>query len=145
MLKQILIIVFILTSGLFVNAQSKDEKAVANVIEQLRQAMLDGDSVKLAELTDDGLTYGHSLGKLENKQQFVGALASGTSDFQVLDITEQKITVKNKTAVVRHNIAANILENGKPTAVKLHVLLVFAKDHKKWKLLGRQAIRLSTN
>jgi ketosteroid isomerase-like protein len=144
-MKAILILSLILVTGFSVSAQSKDEQAVAKVIEELRQAMLDGDSAKLAQLTDDALTYGHSLGKLENKQQFVGALASGKSDFQTLDITDQKIIVKNKTAVVRHNIAANILENGKSAAVKLHVLLVFNKDHKQWKLLGRQAVRLSTN
>jgi len=144
-MKRFSVLSFIVLISLAVSAQSKDEKAVARAIEELRQAMLDGDSIKLAQLTDDALTYGHSLGKLENKQQFISALASGQSDFQSLDITDQKISVRNKTAVVRHNVAANIIENGKPTAVKLHILLAFVKDHRHWKLLGRQAIRLSTN
>ena len=133
---------FLLLLSVSATAQDKKQTEVAAVIEQLKQAMLSGDSATLSKLTDDSLTYGHSLGKLENKQQFVHALASGESDFETLDITDQTITVKNKVAVVRHKIAANIKENGKTNAVKLAVLLVFQKDDKQWKLIARQAIRL---
>jgi hypothetical protein len=44
--------------------------------------------------------------------------------------------------VVRHKIAAEIKEGEKFSNVKLAVMMVFYKDHKQWKLLGRQAIRL---
>ena len=134
----------IVLQGLSLYAQDKKQAQVASTIEQLRQAMLDGDSAKLASLTDDNLTYGHSLGKLENKQQFVHALASGESDFKTLAISDQTITVKNKIAVVRHKITADILENGKVNNVKLAVLLIFNKEKKHWKLIARQAIRLAS-
>ena len=124
------------------SAQDKKVKEVEATVAALRQAILDGDSAKLDQLTDSGLTYGHSLGKLENKQQFVHALASGESDFRTLELTDQTIVVRSKTAVVRHKLAAEIKEGDKFSNVKLAVMMVFYKDHKQWKLLGRQAIRL---
>jgi len=128
--------------GMSLQAQDKKQAQVAATLEEFRQAIVDGDSAKLASLTDDNLTYGHSLGKLENKQQFVHALASGESDFKTLTISDQTITVKNKIAVVRHKINADIMENGKVNNVKLAVLLIFNKEKKHWKLIARQAIRL---
>ena len=125
-----------------VSAQSKDQKKVEETVAMLRQAMLDGDSVKLDQLTDDALTYGHSLGKLETKKEFMHALVSGESDFKSIDLTDQTIIVKNKTAIVRHKIAAEIKEKDKFNSVKLAVMMVFHKDKKQWKLIGRQAIRL---
>jgi ketosteroid isomerase-like protein len=125
-----------------VSAQDKKVKEVEETVSALRQAILDGDSAKLDQLTDSGLTYGHSLGKLENKQQFIHALASGESDFKTLELTDQTIVIRGKTAVVRHKLAADIKENDKFNNVKLAVMMVWVKDDKHWKLLGRQAIRL---
>lgn len=124
------------------SAQDKKVKEVEETVAALRQAILDGDSAKLDQLTDSGLTYGHSLGKLENKQQFIHALASGDSDFKTLDLTDQTIVVRGKTAVVRHKLAADIKEGDKFNNVKLAVMMVWVKEDKHWKLLGRQAIRL---
>jgi hypothetical protein len=125
-----------------VSAQDKKVKEVEEAVSALRQGILDGDSAKLDQLTDSGLTYGHSLGKLENKQQFIHALASGESDFKTLELTDQTIVVRGKTAVVRHKLAADIKEGDKFNNVKLAVMMVWVKDDKHWKLLGRQAIRL---
>jgi ketosteroid isomerase-like protein len=125
-----------------VSAQDKKVKEVEETVSALRQAILDGDSAKLDQLTDSGLTYGHSLGKLESKQQFIHALASGESDFKTLELTDQTIVIRGKTAVVRHKLAADIKENDKFNNVKLAVMMVWVKDDKHWKLLGRQAIRL---
>ena len=124
------------------SAQDKKVKEVEETVSALRQAILDGDSAKLDQLTDSGLTYGHSLGKLENKQQFIHALASGESDFKTLELTDQTVVVRGKTAVVRHKLAADIKEGDKFNSVKLAVMMVWVKDDKHWKLLGRQAIRL---
>jgi hypothetical protein len=53
-------------------AESDDAAAVKGALEALRQAMLAGDKVKLASLTADQLSYGHSSGKLETKTEFIG-------------------------------------------------------------------------
>ena len=134
-MKNLLITLAFLLIIFNVSAQDKKVKEVEETVATLRQAILDGDSAKLDQVTDSGLTYGHSLGKLENKQQFIHALASGASDFKTLDLTEQTIVIRGKTA-------ADIKEGDKFNSVKLAVMMVFVKEDKHWKLLGRQAIRL---
>ena len=125
-----------------VNAQSKQEKTVAGAVEQLRKAMVDGDSVMLDKLTLPQLSYGHSGGHIDDKKEFVHKLVSGGSDFVTIELTEQTISVSKNTAVVRHKLNAATNDNGKPAVVHLAVLLIWQKLHGDWKLLARQAIKL---
>jgi hypothetical protein len=67
--------------SLNVAAQSKDEQAVATAVETLRKAMIYPDKNTLDKLTCAELSYGHSAGKIEDKNAFMTALLSGTSDF----------------------------------------------------------------
>ena len=125
-----------------VNAQSKQEKTVAGAVEQLRKAMVDGDSVMLDKLTLPQLSYGHSGGHIDDKTEFVHKQVSGGSDFVTIELTEQTISVSKNTAVVRHKLNAATNDNGKPAVVHLAVLLIWQKLHGDWKLLARQAIKL---
>jgi len=123
-------------------AQSKEEQAVADVVESLRTAMVDADEAALEEIALDELTYGHSSGLLEDKSEFVEALASGKSDFKNMDLTNQTITVVDKTALVRHELKADVVDNGNQNSIHLGVLLVWQKQKGDWKLLARQAYKL---
>src|SRR5690348_13241741 len=84
-----------------VQAQSKDEQAVAAAVETLRKAMLDGDRAALTKISSPDLSYGHSGGKVEDQAAFVEALASGANDFVTIDLSEQTIKVVGNTAIVR--------------------------------------------
>ena len=123
------------------NAQSKQETAVANAVEQLRKAMVAADSVMLDNLTMDELSYGHSGGHVDDKKEFIQKITSGKSDFLSINLSEQTITLSGKTAVVRHKLNAFTNDNGKPGEVHLLVLLVWQKTDGKWKLLARQAVK----
>lgn len=122
-------------------AQSKAEAAVSTAVETLRQALLSGNQTELEQITVEGLSYGHSSGKVENRAQFIEALVSRQSDFTDIVLSNQTISVANKTAIVRHSLSAATNNAGKPGTVKLDVLLVFVKTKKGWKLLARQAVK----
>lgn len=122
-------------------AQSKDETAVANAVEQLRQAMIDPTEAKLGKLVMAELSYGHSGGKLEDKATFIQTLVSGKSDFVTIDLLEQTITVVGKTAIVRHLLKASTNDGGNPGQVQLRILLVWQKTKAGWQLLARQAVK----
>lgn len=122
-------------------AQNKEEAAVAAAVESLRQAMISGEKTALEKIAADQLTYGHSSGKLEDKAAFVEAIASGKSDFVTIELTEQTITVSGDVAIVRHKLAADTNDGGKPGNVKLAILTVWKKQGKDWKLLARQAVK----
>ena len=123
-------------------AQTKDETAVAAAVETLRKAMVDGDRTALEKIAAAELTYGHSSGKLEDKAAFVEAIASGKSDFVTIDLTEQTIAVAGDVAIVRHKLAADTNDGGKPGKVNLAIMTVWKKTGKAWKLLARQAVKV---
>ncbi|MBL7737838.1 MAG: nuclear transport factor 2 family protein [Chitinophagaceae bacterium] len=145
MIKPLLTIIgfFLLSIGV-VPAQEKGEKAVAAVVEKLRQAMIDGSKAELESIASEKLSYGHSGGLIENKTEFVEKIASGRSDFVTIDIKDQTISVSGKTAIVRHKLSAKTNDGGKPGEVNLLILLVFQKENKQWKLLARQAVKLAS-
>jgi len=141
-MKKTLMIALLLSSVLFIQAQSKSEKQVAEAVQELKKAMVDGDSLKLISLTSRDLSYGHSGGLVENQEQFASKIASGASDFVTIDLSEQTIKITGKTAVVRHTFIAATNDKGRPGTVKIHVLTVWQKDGSKWKLLARQAVKI---
>jgi ketosteroid isomerase-like protein len=124
-------------------AQSKTENQVATAVENLRKAMVDGDKAILENITGENLSYGHSSGLVETKKEFVDKLTNGSSDFVTIDLSEQTIIISGKTAIVRHTFTAKTNDGGRPGNVKIKVLLVWQKLNGGWKLIARQAIRLT--
>lgn len=135
-----LLMVCLLTTAI-ASAQTKSEKQVGEAVETLKKAMLDGDRSQLEAVAAEKLSYGHSGGKVEDKAAFVESIASGKSDFVSIDFTNQTIQVSGKTAVVRHHLSAKTNDGGSPGTVSLNILLVFQKQHGKWLLLARQAVK----
>jgi ketosteroid isomerase-like protein len=132
--------IFSLPTLLF--AQSKQQTLVEEKVEQLRKAMVDGDSVMLDKLASENLMYRHSGGHIDDKKEFVNKLASGKSDFVSIELLEQKIAVINKKVViVYHTLDAKTNDNGKPADVHLYVMLVWEKQQGNWKLVARQAAK----
>jgi hypothetical protein len=141
-MKTIFILLVVLVSSSALYAQ-KDEEAVAKAVETLKQAMLDANKQALEKIASDNLTYGHSGGLIEDKAAFVEALVSGKSDFQSIEISEQKIVITGNAATVRHKLAGDVTNSGTPSKLNLSVLLVWVKINNEWKLLARQAVRLT--
>ena len=138
--------IFLFSAVLFVafhaQAQSKQEREVLKLVEEFSTAILNADSAALVRLTDGELVYGHSSGKMESRNEFVSAIASGRSDFKTLNTSNHTIVVKGNTAVARHQLKADIVDNGKESAANLGVILTWYKTKKQWKLLARQAFKL---
>jgi hypothetical protein len=119
------------------------EPAVAAAAERLRIAMIDPTPAALGALVADDLSYGHSGGRVDTKDSFIGDLVAGKSDFVSIAITEQTIkVVGGDTAIVRHTLAADTLDSGKPGKVALKILGIWKKQGNDWKLLARQAVRI---
>ena len=142
MIRKLFFTGIILTNMIMVvHAQSKVETGVADAVEKLRKAMIDGNKEELENIVSDKLSYGHSGGHVEGKAEFVEKIVSGKSDFVTIELKDQTISISGKTAVVRHKLNATTNDNGKPGEVHLSILLIFQKDHKQWKLLARQAVK----
>jgi len=130
------------TATVSVKAQTSAEKQVAAAVETLTKAMIDANKTALENISSDALSYGHSSGKIQDKAAFVDALVSGQSDFVTINLTDQTISVKDQTAIVRHKFSAQTNDGGKPGSVNIGVMQVWVKEKGKWILLGRQAFKL---
>jgi hypothetical protein len=121
------------------------EPAVAAAAERLRLAMIDPTPAALGALVADDLSYGHSSGKVDTKASFIADLVAGRSDFVSIAITDQTIkVVGGDTAIVRHTLAADTNDAGKPGKVSLKILGIWHKQGGEWKMLARQAVRMAS-
>ena len=141
MKKYIMLFSFLLVSTLTM-AQSKDEKNLSDAVDTLIQAIIRADKPVLESLTADDLNYGHSVGRVENKEQFVDAVVNGSFDYVSGNVTDQTIKITNDAGVVRHVFTFKYTNNGAQGEMKLGVLMVWQKQHGKWKLLARQGYKL---
>lgn len=121
----------------------KGETAIEAAVESLRKAMIDADKTNLDKLTAPELSYGHSNGRVETKTEFVESLVTAKSDFASITLSDQAITLSGDAAIVRHILSGETMDNGTKGTVKLSVLTVWQKQKGQWKLLARQAVRLT--
>jgi len=123
-------------------AQTKDETEVAAGVEKLRTAMISGNKTELESILSDDLTYGHSGGKIENKASFVTAISTKKSDFKMIQLNDQTISVTGDVAVVRHLLVADTNDGGKPANIHLGIVLVWKKNKGQWKMIARRAFHV---
>lgn len=127
------------------SAQEKNapQKEVESATENLVQAMLKPTATTLNQLASDKLSYGHSSGAMETKEQFVQTLVSGASVFEEIQLSDQTVDVQDNTAVVRHVLTAKTNDPGKGSAnIRIGIMLTWVKSDGNWQLLGRQAFKL---
>jgi len=117
---------------------------VTAAAERLRLAMIDPNASTLDTLVAEQLSYGHSGGRVDTKQRFIGDLVNGKSDFVTLDLTEQTVAMSGDVALIRHALAAQTNDSGKAGTVSLKVLQVWQRQGSQWKLVARQAVRTPT-
>jgi len=115
---------------------------VEEAVSKLTKLMIAPDSLALNKMILNNLSYGHSSGKIQTKQEFMHSLLSGESDFVDINLTDQTVIVQNKTALVRHTLNAKTNDKNVPGNVKLYILLIWSKEKTGWKLLGRQAVKV---
>lgn len=126
-----------------VNFSFAQKAEVEEAVTKLTKLMITPDSLALDELVLANLSYGHSSGKIQTKQEFMHSLLSAESDFVDINLTDQTLIVQNKTALVRHTLNAKTNDKNVPGNVKLYILLIWSKEKAGWKLLGRQAVKVT--
>jgi ketosteroid isomerase-like protein len=125
-----------------VGAQGGDEAAVTQSVETLRKALLEPDKAKLAQVTSDQVSYGHSDGRVETKEQFINGVMTRKQVVKSLTFPELKLSLVGNAAIVRHIYLAESELDGKATTTRIGALQVWQKQDGTWKLLARQGFRL---
>jgi ketosteroid isomerase-like protein len=124
------------------SAQGGDEAAVAQNVEILRKAWLEADKSGLDQVTSPQVSYGHSDGRFETKEQFIAGVMNRKQVVKSLAFPDLKLAVFGNAAVVRHIWLSEGEQEGKAITTRIGVLQVWQKQDGAWKLLARQGFRL---
>jgi hypothetical protein len=116
--------------------QPAEEAAVRAAVAQLVAAARAGDEVTLNKLISDDVMYSHSNAKVENKAECVAALVKTKPNFVLMD--GWAVQVYGKSAMVHGKMTAHT----GPTQTPLHFMMMWIKDGRNWKLVGRHTARL---
>jgi hypothetical protein len=136
------IFVFFMLTAFMASAQSKSEQAVASAVTALHSNVVNPERKALEMLVSNDLSYGHSAGKVENKDQFIDFLFNGPFKFTAINTTDQTIKISGDNAIVRHIFWGKATNAGVPTEIKIGNLMVWRKEGGSWKLLVRQAFKI---
>ncbi|MDH4089240.1 MAG: nuclear transport factor 2 family protein [Cyclobacteriaceae bacterium] len=123
-------------------AQSQDETLLAQALERFRIAMVQPDSVVLADLASEDLEYVHSSGTVRNKKDFIDEFIKRWTDVTNVTISDQTIRITGDNAIVRHRLVADSKKAGYPPVIDIIVLMVWRKENGRWKMLARQAAKI---
>ena len=126
-------------------AQTEDEKQVSDAIIAVHKAIfVNKDSLALEATVASELSYGHSGGKVEDRKEMINNVAKSKSVYTNIDAKVLSVNVHGKTAVSRYLLTGTETKaDGKSTDLKLNILQVWVKEKKAWKLLARQAVKVS--
>jgi ketosteroid isomerase-like protein len=122
--------------------RSTDDAALSQAVEELRKAIFAADRAKLAALTTAELSYGHSTGLMQNREEFIDGVVNRKEVAKSLDYSEVTTFVAGDAGVARHRWVGDNELDGKAIHVDIGVLLVWQKRAGQWKLLARQAFKM---
>jgi hypothetical protein len=122
-------------------AQS-DEKELTKKTYLLSHAVFGTkDSVTLEKLLAKTVSYGHSHGNVQTREEMIKSITRNKSRYTDTLISNIKIFIEDKTAIVRYLFKAKEnKKDGSVTDLNLGIMLVWIKEKKEWKLMGRQAV-----
>ena len=123
-------------------AQSADDAAVRQSIETLRQAQFAADKAKLEQVTAAQVSYGHSDGRVETKDQFINGVMTRKQVVKSLAFPELTVAVVGDAAIARHIYLGESELDGKQTTTRIGALQLWQKQGGAWKLIARQGFRL---
>ena len=120
-----------------------DSVSLVTAMTQLNIALVQKDSVTLGKLLHKRLHYCHSNGWIESKKEVINDLYNGKLVYNKIEASGYEIEIVREVATVRSKTDIDVLLDGKPVAITLHVLQVWIwKDKEGWKLLSRQSVKM---
>jgi len=122
-------------------ALAESEGTPVDAVEAFRKAMMARDYNAFDALCAAQLSYGHSGGKIQTKEEFILAATAEDSRWKTLEFANVRNTVAGPNAISRFTLNGEIESDGKVGSVSIGVLMVWQKQGDAWKLLARQGFK----
>ena len=139
---KVILTIGLLFIGLFVFAQI-DSVGLKETMQKLDAALLQKNEMILKTVLHKDLSYGHSNGWIESKNDVLNDLKSGKLVYNKIENSSSAIVnINKKWATVKTNTNAEGSVNGTAFKLTLHVMLFWMKTKKGWQLIARQSSKL---
>ncbi|WP_421824278.1 nuclear transport factor 2 family protein [Flagellimonas oceanensis] len=149
-MKKMFLPLLLLSIGISVSSCTSSEtegnlnkEIVLGTLEQFDNAIITRDAGVLSSIASQELTYGHSSGNIQDREEFIDDVVNGTFEFLTISNEDQSVHISGNVAIVRHILSADALNNGIAAQVHIGVVMVFKLDENGHiVLLARQAYKL---
>lgn len=123
------------------------DKAIAEVKEVERQrvqSLLRNDLTSLERFLADDLTYTHSSGLVDNKEQFLASLRAGAVRYEMMEHEEVQARAYGETIVLTGRSKVKVKVRGEALNLALRFTLVYARQGGQWRMAAWQSTRVTT-
>lgn len=100
------------------------------------RAMVDGDLDTLDRLCADELSYAHSSGVRDTKDEYLAKVRSGYYVYRRIDHPVERVEVVGGTAIVAGRMTSDLEVGGTPKTIDNLALAVWVRDDGDWRLLA---------
>jgi hypothetical protein len=136
---------FFLTISLFflafTSVAQTDEEKLTVTLKEFHQALVQKNTVSINQQTDKALSYGHSNGWVETKNDMLKNLETGYISYQSFKEDSISIGINGNMAHARFTAEIGATLKGASAMYHLKVLEVWVKKGKRWVLFARQAVK----
>jgi len=139
-MKLIFIAIFVSISSLVF---AQDTVQLKKVTELFNNALLKKDTNLIKQLVHKQISYGHSNGWLQTKQDLITDFATGKIEYTKIEEGEKSFTKTKQAIAVRNISKVEGVVNGYVFSMSLQVLQVWKKVKKNWVLLARQSVKVN--
>jgi hypothetical protein len=115
---------------------SEDVRAVLAAEDRPYQAMQDADLTVLEALCAEDLSYAHSSGARDTKDQYLDKVRSGHYVYRRIDHPVDRVAVVGDTAIVVGRMTADLEVQGVPRRIDNLALAVWTRGSGAWLLLA---------
>ncbi len=115
------------------------KEGVLHAEEQWKSAVLKQDRSALEKLLAADLSYTHSSGKTQTKEQFIEDATGGATVYKSIEFENTQVRQYGSVAVITHSAVITTVQTG---TSHLYLTEVWAREEGRWQLASRQATKL---
>ncbi len=119
-----------------------DSVTLKDAMQKLDKALLQKDEMTLQSVLHKELSFGHSNGWIQSKNDILNDFKSGKLTYSNIENNSSAIVnISKKYATVKTNTNAEGVVNGTAFKLTLHVMQFWIKTKKGWQLIARQSAK----
>jgi hypothetical protein len=140
-------LIFTLSLGISAWPQQKKaaagtENGVAGLEEQIRIAVIKGDTSILERYLADNYVGIGPNGIKEDKSHTIQELKDGTVKYSAIDVTEENVRMYGNTGIYNGRGNVKMTIHGQPLTADVQVTIVWVKQSGQWKRVSFQATQV---